>query len=45
MVKDVFLMKKMSSENELYVIKTPIDTGPYESMDKAITECRSHLIS
>lgn len=29
---------------ELYVIKTPIGSKPYTSLNDALTECRSHLI-
>ncbi|CAD8150346.1 unnamed protein product [Paramecium pentaurelia] len=45
MMKDVFLMKKIKDySNDLYVIKTPIGSKPYESIDLALKECRSHLI-
>jgi hypothetical protein len=45
MVKDVYLMKKITCNSELYVIKTPISSMPYKSINDAISECRSHLIS
>lgn len=45
MMKDVFLMKKIKDySNDLYVIKTSIGSKPYESIDLALKECRSHLI-
>ncbi|CAD8131993.1 unnamed protein product [Paramecium octaurelia] len=45
MMKDVFLMKKTNvKSDELYVIKTPIGSLPYKSIDDALKECKSHLI-
>ncbi|CAD8145910.1 unnamed protein product [Paramecium pentaurelia] len=45
MMKDVFLMKKKNGgPEELYVIKTPLGSNPYQSQLEAIQECRSHLI-
>ncbi|CAD8046726.1 unnamed protein product [Paramecium primaurelia] len=45
MMKDVFLMKKKNGgPEELYVIKTPLGSKPYQSQLEAIQECRSHLI-
>jgi myosin protein heavy chain len=40
-------MKKKESvnSNEVYVIKMPIGDKTYPSIDKALEECRSHLIS
>ncbi|CAD8057503.1 unnamed protein product [Paramecium sonneborni] len=45
MMKDVFLMKKLQGNSEeLYVIKTPIGSKPYQSLNDALKECKSHLI-
>ena len=45
MMKDVYLMKKHNGNSEeLYVIKTPKGAKPYTSLNKALSECKSHLI-
>ncbi|CAD8142287.1 unnamed protein product [Paramecium pentaurelia] len=44
-MKQVFLMKKLNNQNELYVIKMPIGDLTYSSQEQAVIECRSHLIS
>ncbi|CAD8140620.1 unnamed protein product [Paramecium pentaurelia] len=45
MMKDIFLMKKLNvNSDELYVIKTPIGSQPYKTMNDALMECKSHLI-
>ncbi|CAK65713.1 unnamed protein product (macronuclear) [Paramecium tetraurelia] len=44
-MKQVFLMKRISNKDELYVIKMPLGDTTYKSQDEAVVECRSHLIS
>ncbi|KAM3135091.1 hypothetical protein pb186bvf_012737 [Paramecium bursaria] len=44
-MKKVYLMKRFNREQEVYVIKSPISGEPYQSFDKALRECRSHLIA
>ncbi|CAD8140627.1 unnamed protein product [Paramecium pentaurelia] len=45
MMKDIFLMKKLNvNSDELYVIKTPIGSQPYKTINDALMECKSHLI-
>jgi len=38
------MKKKPTSYKELYVIKAPKGGKPYQSMNEALKECRSHLI-
>ncbi|CAD8164784.1 unnamed protein product [Paramecium octaurelia] len=44
-LKEVYLMKKLNSQEEVYVIKMPIGGQTYKTRNEAILECRSHLIS
>ncbi|CAK84497.1 unnamed protein product (macronuclear) [Paramecium tetraurelia] len=44
-LKEVYLMKKLNSQDEVYVIKMPIGGQTYKTRNEAILECRSHLIS
>lgn len=44
-MKQVFLMKRQNNQEELYVIKMPLGDKTYTTLDNAIYECRSHLIS
>jgi len=38
-------MKRQNNQEELYVIKMPLGDKTYTTLDNAIYECRSHLIS
>ncbi|CAD8115357.1 unnamed protein product [Paramecium primaurelia] len=45
-LKDVYLMKRADSfQDEVYILKMPIGGQPYKSMNEAMKDCRSHLIS
>ncbi|CAD8188247.1 unnamed protein product [Paramecium pentaurelia] len=46
-LKEVYLMKKLNNsvQDEVYVIKMPIGGQTYKTMNEALLECRSHLIS
>lgn len=44
-LKQVFLMKKKDNPTELYAIKMPLGDKTYESIEKAVKDCRSHLIA
>lgn len=45
MMKAVYLMKKRNNTEEIYVVKIPIEKGPYKSKAQAVDDCRSHLIA
>ncbi|CAD8085298.1 unnamed protein product [Paramecium primaurelia] len=45
MMKAVYLMKKKNNTDEIYVVKIPIQQGPYKSKEQAVNDCRSHLIA
>ena len=44
MMKNVYLIKNKNN-HELYAGKVPIESGHYKSLDEAILDSKSHLIS